>query len=195
MAGVLGTMDVSYSVGVEPNNETREFSEGAYKKYVSMKAELKESHKWLTVTDISGVARSPKFDIVTIIHTLEHARDPLGLLMDVKSRIKMKGALVVTSPALALGMVDPLMFPHLFCFTRETLTGLLERAGFTVTFFETGNTTAPQWTAPHDMTAIAELNPAPMDKSRLLELYANNQILTKEIVNAVRNQVPKYEIC
>ena len=194
LAGTLGTMDISYSVGVEPNNMTREFSDGAYKKYASSKSELKEGHKWLTVTDISEVSRSPKFDIVTIIHTLEHTRDPLGLLMDVKSRIKTKGVLIVTTPALAQGMSDPLMFPHLFCFTRETITSLLERVGFTVTLFETGSTSAPQWTAPHDMTVIAELNPAPMDKSRLLELYANNMILTKEIVNAARNQMPRYEI-
>ena len=81
------------------------------------------------------------YSLVTLIHCLEHARDPVGLLEDVRRVVRPGGTVFIEVPnAESIEMWVPrrrreiLDVPaHLFHFVPRTLTLTLERAGFRVT--------------------------------------------------------------
>lgn len=78
------------------------------------------------------------FDLTTIWHVLEHVYDPLGHLRELHRVLKDDGRLVVAVPnfgSIQAGFGGPSWFHldvprHLFQFTPQTLTRLLDAAGF-----------------------------------------------------------------
>ncbi|MFZ5932933.1 MAG: class I SAM-dependent methyltransferase, partial [Patescibacteria group bacterium] len=84
------------------------------------------------------------FDLVTFNHTLEHMDEPLAVLKKVGSLLKKGGTLFVDVPnrgglsAKVLGKRWPYLLPneHKWQFTRQSLTNLFRKAGFTVVHFE-----------------------------------------------------------
>ncbi|OWK43922.1 putative glycosyltransferase [Fimbriiglobus ruber] len=92
------------------------------------------------------VQTSDDFDVVLAVNTLEHVRDPLALLKDVKKKVRRDGFLVARVPNVAHGSVrlailtgrfpfadgyEPVRF-----FTYESLVALFEKAGFAIGVIE-----------------------------------------------------------
>lgn len=80
-----------------------------------------------TVENLNNLT-GERFDLITIVHVLEHIPDPLPLLM--RLREKLDGYLLIQVPYLSLGFAHPLAF------MEETITNLVERAGFHILHFE-----------------------------------------------------------
>jgi SAM-dependent methyltransferase len=75
-----------------------------------------------------------QFDLVTLWHVLEHVRDPLAELREIRRIIKNDGLLVISVPTIRAagtddGSPDPL---HLFYFDEGSLSLVLEKSGFRV---------------------------------------------------------------
>ena len=83
--------------------------------------EFKDIEMYTSMDDVKG-----KFDLITIIHMLEHERFPVQALKDARSKLKPNGTLIVEVPA------EPSQYglPHLFVFKSWTLAYCLNRAGF-----------------------------------------------------------------
>lgn len=89
----------------------------------------------------SGVYRGGqfdrRFDLVTVIHVLEHVLDPLAFLAEVKRDLAPGGLLFIEVPDIAdFGSLPPqhdrFMSPHIYYFSATTAAQLLARAGFGV---------------------------------------------------------------
>ena len=73
-----------------------------------------------------------EFDLVLCAETLEHVQDVGLLASELRRVLRSGGSLAVTTPAhrrITVGAPDPLS-PHIRFFTRRSLRGLLEGAGF-----------------------------------------------------------------
>jgi hypothetical protein len=72
------------------------------------------------------------FDLIAITHVLEHVPDPCKTLRDINGRLALGGRVFIEVPnALDLNMFyDVLLYEHLYHFTPETLSGILESNGF-----------------------------------------------------------------
>jgi 2-polyprenyl-3-methyl-5-hydroxy-6-metoxy-1,4-benzoquinol methylase len=80
---------------------------------------------------------SASFDVVTFFDCVEHVREPLNVLVDIRRLLVPGGVLLLSTGALA--HEDPTLesqwyYPpwHLYYFSRETMTALLAKAGFEV---------------------------------------------------------------
>ena len=97
--------------------------------------------------DLSAELGEDRFDVVVAADVLEHLRDPLALLRQVKRHLKPDGFLVASIPNIAHGSVRlgllAGLFPndnrvglldrtHLRFFTRQTMEELLDAAGFAI---------------------------------------------------------------
>lgn len=121
-------------VGVEPSETAYKFARERYGLCVHL-GDLE-----------SASFQNRTFDVVTMWDTLEHLHNPIADLLEVKRILKSDGYLIVRTPS--LDSLDALVFGqywqgldsprHLAIFTRRTLTGLLEKAGFTVETVKTG---------------------------------------------------------
>jgi SAM-dependent methyltransferase len=73
-----------------------------------------------------------RFDMVTMIHSLEHMPDPLATLRGACQLLGEGGALFVEVPNVATSMFDLLVADHLLHFSPAHLGYLAARAGFSV---------------------------------------------------------------
>lgn len=90
----------------------------------------------------TGVAIAPSmaeiepgatFDLITCIHVLEHVRQPLELVEQIRERMGAGSRLYVDVPDVAAyASVDEFHVAHCNHFTRHTLAALVERAGMVV---------------------------------------------------------------
>ena len=72
------------------------------------------------------------FDLVSLVHVLEHVYEPLVLLREVRRILKKDGICYIEVPDLESpkwGSKDFLHIAHLYLFDRLTLSNLLKRAG------------------------------------------------------------------
>lgn len=72
------------------------------------------------------------FDVVTIIHALEHFVDPLQMMEQVRKLLKPNGVLLIQVPDLETSPFDLLITDHRTHFTKRTLAALLGRAGLAI---------------------------------------------------------------
>lgn len=93
------------------------------------------------------------YDLVTMIHALEHLTDPLQSLRDIARRLKPDGLLFIESPNLADNPFDLLIADHATHFTPRSVTHLLSRAGFKVKLLAT------DWVAK-ELSVIAVKDPS-----------------------------------
>ena len=114
--------------GIEPNRGYCEFI-GEYHGIKASPAILEEA----------GVAAS-SFDVVVMLHVIEHVPDPLGTLKEIYRVLKPGGTLILETPR-----YDSLMFKlmrhrersvscdgHIYFFTTDTLKQMSKKAGFEV---------------------------------------------------------------
>jgi len=81
------------------------------------------------------------FDLVAIMHVLEHVSDPPAVIARMHDTLKPGGLAFIEVPhTLDLNMFyDLLLFEHLFHFTPQTLSWHLERQGFDIVAADTSS--------------------------------------------------------
>jgi 2-polyprenyl-3-methyl-5-hydroxy-6-metoxy-1,4-benzoquinol methylase len=105
------------AVGVEPGDAYREHA----------RAQGLTVHRSLD----EALAAGERFDLVSLVHVLEHLPDPAGTLNSLRADVlSPDGWLLVEVPNLYLH--TPFEYEHLFSFSRRTLAGMLRKAGFRV---------------------------------------------------------------
>jgi SAM-dependent methyltransferase len=86
-----------------------------------------------------------KFDCIFILNTLEHMREPLHILKEVKKLLKPYGIIYISVPCIS-ALVNRIMhekagifggYSHIQFFSVKTLSLLLEKAGFEVLEYDT----------------------------------------------------------
>lgn len=197
LAAMMDRFQVERSVGVEPNDAWRTFSLNSYKKFTdTAQASVKNAHPraFNVYENIKQVPKTPKFELVTCIHTLEHILEPMDIISGASARMKPNALLMIVVPYLFGGFVDPLMFPHMHVWTQQTLTHALELSGMEAELYETGGTAPPFWIPPADMLVMARKSGAarPFDKTRLLEIYQNTSEVTRKVKDAQRKAPVTY---
>lgn len=103
-------------------------------------AELNDRHR-AVVESLPGVVRfhtcSPdlipgRFDLVTLLHVLEHVGEPRKYLRTVSERIEPGGRLLVEAPDAARNPFDLVIADHATHFTQSSLVALIETSGYSV---------------------------------------------------------------
>ena len=72
------------------------------------------------------------FDVISLVHVLEHISRPLELLAAVSKKLAPGGTVFVQVPDAARNPFDLLIADHVSHFTRDTARALLESAGYSV---------------------------------------------------------------
>jgi 2-polyprenyl-3-methyl-5-hydroxy-6-metoxy-1,4-benzoquinol methylase/predicted RNA-binding Zn-ribbon protein involved in translation (DUF1610 family) len=105
-------------IGVEPGNAYRKLAEEkGFKLYPSVE-QLQANE-------------TARFDLVTMMHVLEHLEDPLGTLKEIRSNLlDDNGFLLVEVPNFYAH--DSYELAHLSCFTEHTLSEMLKQAGYKI---------------------------------------------------------------
>lgn len=105
-------------IGVEPGNAYRKLAEEkGFKLYPSI--EQLEADE------------TEKFDLVTMMHVLEHLEDPLGTLVEIKEHLlDDRGFLLMEVPNFYAH--ESYELAHLSCFTEHTLREMLKQAGYKI---------------------------------------------------------------
>lgn len=70
------------------------------------------------------------FDMITLLHCLEHITEPLEILHQLKEKLTEDGLLYIQVPNVAVNPYDLLIFDHVLHFTPQTLINLVSKAGF-----------------------------------------------------------------
>ncbi len=96
-------------------------------------------------SDISG-----SYDIVSMIHVLEHLTDPIRFLLNVKSRINSNGLLLIECPDFTTNPFDLVIYDHCTHYSIESLTEILKYCGYDVIL------SSNQW-VPKELTIVARL--------------------------------------
>ena len=94
------------------------------------------------------------FDLITVIHTLEHLEDPRGFLDEVRRRLTGNGLLVIQVPYFPRNPFDLLVVDHSVHHTAIGLLRLLAETGFAVV-------AASNAAVPKEMTVVARPLTAP----------------------------------
>ena len=82
---------------------------------------------------IGALEETPgQFDMISLMHVLEHIRHPLELLTTVTGKLKPGGVVFIEVPDAEQNPFDLLIVDHVSHFTRTTLTDLFEAAGYSI---------------------------------------------------------------
>lgn len=105
-------------IGVEPGNAYRKLAEEkGFKLYLSLE-QLRSGE-------------TARFDLVTMMHVLEHLEDPLGTLREIRTHLlEDSGFLLVEVPNFYAH--DSYELAHLSCFTEHSLIEMLKQAGYKI---------------------------------------------------------------
>lgn len=113
--------------GVEPNPDFVEFA----RNYLDLKKTYSSVEDWLADSE------APPFDLVTIVHVLEHVENPVAFLAQLRGKLAQGGRIYIDVPDIsAYGDIDMLHIAHLFHFSCATLTLTAEEAGYEVALIE-----------------------------------------------------------
>jgi SAM-dependent methyltransferase len=80
--------------------------------------------------DFSSV--SGPFDLISLVHVLEHIPDPLSALIKLPDLLTENGWLLIQVPDYSQTAFDLTIYDHIWHFNQETLYALLQQAGFEI---------------------------------------------------------------
>jgi len=92
-----------------------------------------------------------RFDVVSMIHVLEHIPDPIPLLRNIQARLTPGGVLFVQTPDCLANPVAMLVADHCSHFSKGSLGGLIARAGYREVV------AADDWT-PRELSVTARMD-------------------------------------
>ena len=72
------------------------------------------------------------FDVISLIHVLEHIPDPIATLASIATRLTEGGVIVLQVPDLSANYFDLVIADHLSHFTEESARNLAQAAGYEV---------------------------------------------------------------
>ena len=173
LAGIVDRCECTEAVGIEPGDAWRQFAENAFTSEVPGKTKNPRiaAVRPTWYTDLKEVPKAKKFDLITIMHTLEHMLDPMAVLVEMKGRLLKDGLLVMEVPNMFGGAPVPLMWPHMHCFTTQTMHSVLERAGYDILTIETFGTQPPFFVSPQHIAVVASPKPDSYDLRTVLSRY------------------------
>src|SRR5205085_10385374 len=70
------------------------------------------------------------FDLITLIHVLEHIPNPRALLVELRKKLKPGGMLVIEVPAFMRNPFDLLIADHIVHFNEVTILQTMRTAGY-----------------------------------------------------------------
>lgn len=76
-----------------------------------------------------------KFDLIIMLHVLEHIDDPIKFLSLLKEKLSDDGIMIIEVPNFLKNPFDLLIADHATHFSSTTLLNLLKKSGFTPLFF------------------------------------------------------------
>ena len=101
------------------------------------------------LTPTEALAPESQWNVVWMVHVLEHMEDPLAILRTIRASLEpTAGVLVVQIPAHEFNPFDLAVADHLFHFTRETISSTLALAGFEIVL-------APTQLVEREITCVA----------------------------------------
>lgn len=140
--------------------------------------------KHLFVCDLSDLDQ--KFDIISMVHVLEHVHHPIDFLRTVRSLLRDDGILIINVPDIVQNSLDLAVYDHCTHFTKASLEWVVKEAGFRLQFSsdrlifkENVIMATPEWSSER---SYAEPN---LD-NHMLE---NHMAFLKKISNVASSQV------
>jgi SAM-dependent methyltransferase len=121
-----------------------------------------------------------KFDLITMIHVLEHIADPAGFLDSLRTLFTAHSRLLVHVPNHEQNPFDLLIADHSSHFSPGTLEGVLARAGYRV------EALATDW-VPKEQSAVASISHGESMPSRPPALADDGVASRVEWLKAVRD--------
>ena len=110
----------SHVMGVEPGD--------AYRAYVKTKG-----LKMVASLEEALAAEMQRFDLITMIHVLEHLQNPISTLKEIREELlAQNGLLLLEVPNFYAH--DSYELAHLSCFTPHSLVEMVKQAGYRVIF-------------------------------------------------------------
>lgn len=191
-AGVVDFLRPAHTWGVEPNDAWRGFSEGAF---ANRRPEIRNYDDDVKFgATLSKVPKTIKFELVTIIHTLEHLLNPREVLEECKRRMKPNGLLVVEVPNRYGGMANPLLWPHLHSFTEQTLDRLLTGVGFFPILHDSYGNFPPFFQPSAAILVIATLKEPVISLADVLQRYSQYRAVVGNVQQRIAQARPNYDI-
>jgi len=178
------------SVGVEPNIGFNEYVKKSFAKGREDAAKEETPDELPPNTGLVNLYSSMEslkeseeepFDLITMIHTIEHVSDPWNFINETKGWLSDNGILVIEVPHLFGGHVSAMMYPHLTAWTVDSLKYIVNMVGLYVIDIETFSFGAPYFPAPRDITLIATLQPQGPTLDNMLNRYLRYQKSTNRI--------------
>lgn len=78
-----------------------------------------------------GPADAPgRYDLITLVHVLEHVPDPIAFLSEVAAKLTPQGAVLIDAPSFSGNPFDLAVVDHVTHFSLATLRELTRRAGY-----------------------------------------------------------------
>ncbi len=96
-----------------------------------------------SIPEISGfiegsIASSTQhFDVISLVHVLEHIVDPLSFLKEIKAKLNAGGMLIIQVPDIATNPLDFSIYDHIAHFTKDSLSKLVSQVFPEMIFPET----------------------------------------------------------
>jgi len=150
----MGEVYGCQSVGVEPGRAFRTYARGLGQEVYEDLDALKRRKDLL-------------FDLISMVHVLEHLPDPVSYLMNLRDTfLGSDGLLLVEVPNLYAHACFEVA--HLVSFSAQTLKETLRKAGFTVVFFEKHERPRLE-IIPYYLTVLARKTPHPVSRSVRVE--------------------------
>ena len=119
-----------------------------------------ESIPGVSVMQVGGAADVPgEFDLVTLVHVLEHVPEPAQFLASLRAKLVCGGNLMVEVPHYMDNPFDLLIVDHSTHFSAEVLRGVAERGGYVPRVLAT------DWVAK-ELTLVAEPTATPASEQR-----------------------------
>lgn len=123
-----------------------------------------------------------KFDVVLLIHTLEHFTDPLNELTNIKKLMHENSFLFIQVVDNDFNEFDILTADHITHFSKSTLFNMLVNAGFFVEYIDNDVT--------KEITLVAKINTNSVEQQKLpinsnITINETKKIIEKHIHNSI----------